>query len=361
MKKILFVWQNLDIGGGETALINLLERLNNIYEIELLCYENINRYILPENIKVNYSAYPSKNWFKKTYNKLKFFILWFDLSRKHEIQIINENPFMCIVGLVVSLITRKKYLLWEHSCRSEMGSGFSKLITMVYRFSLKKSSLIICVSNYAANSMKKYLNSDAIKIEVIPNILKFKPINKMQRSNEVINLCAVGRLAPEKNFSLLINAMAQIVFKVDKKVHLNICGDGEEYDLLNNLIEKLHLRNFVTLVGHTDNVIDYVNNCDIFISNSNSESLSTVVCEALYCSKCVVSTNTGAGELLENGKYGVIIEKGNLNQLVDTLVNLILDREKRNFFENKSSLALNKFEPGKIVEHWENIIERYFK
>ena len=358
MKKLLFVWQGLNHGGGETALINLTSKLNDKYSITVLCLENINKYQVPENINLIFLAAPSNNKIVKIYHKILFFFKWFNLARNNELQIINEGAAFTIMAWLVSILLRKKYFLWEHSCRSEMTLGGVAFSRKIYRKELSKANCIICVSEYCANSLQEFAGTTMNNTKVIHNILYFQAITQQKLLLEnVINICAVGRITHEKNFPLLINALAQVIPEISKKVHLYICGRKDDEDLITNLIKNLNLQHYVTLTGHVNNTLSYINQCDILVSSSNSEALPTVVLEALYCNKAVIATRTGAAEILENGKYGVVVEKRNQDELVKALTMLINDNSLRENYAKNSKNALKRFDQEIAIDKWCKLIK----
>ncbi|MDQ5920210.1 MAG: hypothetical protein QG673_266 [Pseudomonadota bacterium] len=370
--KILFVWQNLERGGAETVLINLVESLIDKYQITILCYENKNKFIIPNQVKVVYASEVSNNRIIKTLNKIVFLVKWVKLIKKYDFCILNEVPFLVVLALVVSLFTRKKYIVWAHSCRSEMGSGFGALLTKIHQYALKKADTIVCVSNTSADSMREYVgsykndkncddqNTDGYALKnliIINNILKFEHVdNLFKLPQDTLNICAVGRLASEKNFSLLINALYIAIPRLKVRPHLYICGAGEEFSNLNEQINKLNLQGFVTLVGYTNTPLSYIKECDIFVLPSSSDACPVVVCEALYYVRPIIATNTGAAEILEYGKYGIVIDKNNLDQLVDSLVLLANDKCLREKYSQAARGAITKFTSSLIVNKWQRLL-----
>ncbi|MBP9741838.1 MAG: glycosyltransferase [Burkholderiales bacterium] len=357
-KSILFVWPDLGYGGAEVVLMNLVKYLIDKYHITILCYEQCNKFIIPEGITVVYAVMPAKNKLLKSWNKLVFLIKWLKLARRHNFYLLNEVPFLVIMAGVVSLLTHKKYLVWAHSCRSEMGSNFGWLLTRVYKYNLRTANTIICVSNTCAKSMHEYVNYPLKNIKIINNILTFNiPNEKLKLSLDTVNLCAIGRLAHEKNFALLIEALATALPQLKFKPHLYLCGKGEERNRLIQQINQLNLDKVVTMVGYTDIPLAYIAACDIFVSPSNSESAGMVVCEALYYHKPIIATNTGAVEILENGKYGIITEVGNVAQLAQALILLINNETLRCEYSKKTIGALDKFSTAGIINKWQELFE----
>ncbi len=361
MKKILFIWSQIDNNGGaEFALVDLLHNLYPYYKIDVLCHENVYKQVLPAEINILFVSQPSQNKIIKLINKFKLMYKLFQLVNKYDLLILNDVPFINVIVWFVTRITRSKYLIWVHSCRDEIKPANKKWIQFLYKKSAICAPCIVCVSNYAAKSMRNYLNPSVANIEVIYNIIIRKiPISDdISLPNDIVKICAVGRLAHEKNFALLIEALNIIKKQANNKFHLYLCGDGLERQSLEELIKKYQLNELVTLVGHTVHVMNYINQCDILVSSSNSESFSLVVCEGLLCNKALIVTNTGAAEVVEYGKYGVVVERNNVKQMSAALLELVDNAELRKQYGDKAHNALHKFNSAGIVKRWIETIEK---
>ena len=101
-------------------------------------------------------------------------------------------------------------------------------------------------------------------------------------------LLSVGRLAPQKSFPLLLDAVAALR---DTPLRLVIAGEGPEHAALAARIgdEKLP----VTLLGHRDDMPDLLAAADVFVLSSRWEARALVVQEALRAAVPVVATAVG--------------------------------------------------------------------
>ena len=120
-------------------------------------------------------------------------------------------------------------------------------------------------------------------------------------------ILAAGKLAPWKGFSYLIKAIKIIEKKTDAK--LIILGDGELRNELQKLINDLGLSNRIQLLGYVENSLKYFSKANIFVLSSLVEGLPNVLVESMLCGCTPVSTNcpTGPNEVLNNGKYGYLV------------------------------------------------------
>lgn len=95
----------------------------------------------------------------------------------------------------------------------------------------------------------------------------------------------IGRLAQEKNLVFLLDVMKDLVPSLPK-LKLLIVGDGPDYDLYKEIIEKDHLENNVIMTGKVawEEVPYYYHLSDIFLTASHTETQGLTVIEAMASS-----------------------------------------------------------------------------
>jgi glycosyltransferase involved in cell wall biosynthesis len=129
----------------------------------------------------------------------------------------------------------------------------------------------------------------------------------LRAQSEVPVIVAAGRLLPQKNFPLLLQAFARL--RAQRPVRLIIFGEGNARAQLEALVGELKLGNDVALPGFITNPYAAFSRAALFVLSSDFEGLGNVVIEALACGCPVVSTNcpSGPAEILEDGRYGELV------------------------------------------------------
>lgn len=89
----------------------------------------------------------------------------------------------------------------------------------------------------------------------------------------------VGRLEPQKNYSLLLS-IAKETIRQTKNVCFIIAGDGKEKRKLEQQICRLGLSDYVRLVGYVDNIDEIYSITDIFLNSAKWEGLPYSFLEA---------------------------------------------------------------------------------
>lgn len=380
-KNILFVVDNLKMGGVTKVLINMLKSLDNSdYNIDLLVLHYYKDMLieLPDNIKIiKGSKYfhivdqnlksllvnkDIKNIFRKccfSFNiktniikrKIKKERLK-NIKKQYDVEIAFGDGFPY---LYTSYGNSIKKIAWMHSdvAVRDYSARYYKNI----KNALSKMDLCIAVSDKVATSYKNRYN--IATVEVIPNIIDdYEIIKKSKLAPEVsfdknqLNFISVGRLDYSKNYLMLLN-VAKHLIDDGYKFKVYIVGDGEENVTLQKAIINLKMEKHFILLGRKDNPYPYVKNSDLFLLSSRYEGLPTVIIEALILHiPCISTEVAGIYEILNNS-FGVITK----NTENDFYLNLkhLLDNPQK-IIEMKENLSNYKYNNDIIIDKIKNIL-----
>lgn len=143
-------------------------------------------------------------------------------------------------------------------------------------------------------------------------------------------ILTLGRLVNIKRNDIAIKMMPELSKLTLAK--LVIVGDGPEMDNLKRLVKDLEIENVVFLVGskNRQEIFEFLNISDIFISMNEQSSMSNTVYEAMICGLPVIARNKGTTtDLITDGENGLVIDDNNLSQLPQIVYGLLNDEEKR--------------------------------
>lgn len=160
-------------------------------------------------------------------------------------------------------------------------------------------------------------------------------------------ILTVSRLEKWKHIERTIGAAPYIISKYKDVIFL-IVGDGSEKTNLEKLSEELGVKNYVKFIGAVahDEVKNYMNVADIFVSLYDVSNVGNPLLEAMACGKCIVTLNTGAtGEIIKNDYNGILMEYENLKDLPRVIIDLLNSenlREKHG--RNARKYALKHFQ-----------------
>lgn len=208
-----------------------------------------------------------------------------------------------------------------------------------YKILFEKSDFIIAISQ----EMRERLVSLGCPSEkIIIHHLGIDPTNfkYQQKTKKSANLTVltVARLVEKKGLEYSIRAFSKAVRKYKGKVEYFIIGDGELRKNIEELTEKLRVKDKVHLLGWKtqEEVLNFMEKADIFIltsitaDNGDQEGTPTVLLEAMSSGLPVISTfHSGIPEQVKNGVSGILVPEKNVKKTAEALLTLFKSSQKR--------------------------------
>ncbi|MGH6916413.1 MAG: glycosyltransferase family 4 protein [Geminicoccaceae bacterium] len=133
-----------------------------------------------------------------------------------------------------------------------------------------------------------------------------------------------GRLIPRKGVAHLLEAYAELG-DLPRRPRLLIAGDGPERGALEALSRRLGIADSTVFLGHLawDRLAQVYGEAGIFVLPSLADALPNVVPEAMASGQAIVTTSTGARELLRDN--GLVVPPGDSAALRDALRRYLTD------------------------------------
>ena len=183
--------------------------------------------------------------------------------------------------------------------------------------------------------------------------------HKLRVKEEKVNrIISVGRLYPQKNQKMMIEAFAKIAPKFPEW-SLVIYGEGPERDFLESLVSsfKIQVSSRISLPGRCETVIEEVAKSKVFCLSSDYEGMSNAMIEALCVGTPVISTKvSGTDELIRNGENGLLVDIGDTDGLAQAFEKLLSNQELREKLGQEGQKLANQFKTDTIVDQWEELI-----
>lgn len=336
-KRIIFITEALWIGGIETALINLLNRIDySRYEVTLLvCRAELDlkeripnecRILIVDRDKV-YSS-QRKYTFSKLYHltektenpsTLHKAVMWITpvikwienrlfidyvktamKCEKYDTAIIYSDR---TAEIAVRAVKADKYLMFYHNA----------LLEKRYHddIAYKKCDKIIAVSQSKAKELKKYRPQYADKIIAIHNLVDINLITSKSKQQQQFtfgdkdfNIVTCGRLAHQKGIDWAIIACRKLLDLGHNNLQWWIVGGGPDEINLKKQIDDISVENNFHLLGMQNNPYPYIANADLYVQPSRYENYSVVILEAMVLRKPILATIPAAKDQIINGVNG---------------------------------------------------------
>jgi glycosyltransferase involved in cell wall biosynthesis len=203
-----------------------------------------------------------------------------------------------------------------------------RLMPQLARYFYPWADCVVTVSRGVANDLSEIAAIPNERVQVIYNPIVTPELAEKAQvplehpwfdPGEPPVILGVGRLSPQKDFSTLILAFAQV--RQAHRARLLILGEGEERPALESLAGQLGLNQDVSLPGYIANPYPYMARASLYVLSSKWEGLPGVLIEALYCGVPIVATDCPSGprEILADGQYGQLVPVGDVVSLAQAI------------------------------------------
>lgn len=368
MKKIILFIPNLKSGGAERVCSVLANYFSNYFEVIIYTNEtNSIFYKLHENIKIKDLRFKYNT---SITNRL--YELWNRI--KKITAILKEEKPDCILSFltgfnilfsicsIISIERPWSLFLCEHNnyyaCKPLLKRAFRNCL-----YFLSRSTVTVLterdVENYPRFIRDKIVvMENPLGIELTDMEYEHYINSRMPLISSSIKLLAVGRLTKQKGYERLISIMAKLNTKCDLPWSLYIYGDGELESYITDLISISKLEGKVILSKPVKNLTEIYMRSDIFLMTSHWEGLPMVIGEALNHGLPVVAYDcpTGPREFVVNAINGFLIENGDEDMFLSSVLSLMNNRElmqKQNYAARESS---KKYSVSKVGKRWLSLI-----
>lgn len=203
------------------------------------------------------------------------------------------------------------------------------------RWVLRSFDLVVAVSEQVRLRLLKAGVRDTA-IRMIRNGVDVRPFaaaaharSARNGQNDGLRVGLVGRLAIEKGVDVFIQAAAKVQKELPD-IKFVVAGDGPDHDQLQQLIDQLGVHESVSLLGRTENMIDFYGSLDLLVSASRQEGLPVALLEGMASAAPLIATPVGAvPELVHDGQTGLMVAPGDPDALAGAIVRMLRNPELR--------------------------------
>ncbi|PEK56957.1 glycosyltransferase [Bacillus wiedmannii] len=364
-KRMLFMIINMNIGGTEKALLNMVAEIpKEKYEVTILMLEKKGDFLnfIPKGVRIEYvKGYEEMQYIlnkptrvviadfikqRKIVKALQLAVLYViskimkersvifkyclqnyeDAYKNYDIAIAYAGPMDFISYFVANKIEARRKIQWIHFDIEKI--FFNKhFVNKVY----KKFQHVFVVSDVGKMKLTQTVPELINKAETFLNIISPEMICKMANEGigfaddfEGVRILTVGRLSIEKGQDLTISVLARL-----KEAGFNVrwycIGDGKERGMYEKLVKNYDVQGDYIFLGAVSNPYPFMKQCDLYVQPSRHEGYCITLAEARCFNNPIISTNfTGASEQIIHNHNGLIVQFDE-QQMYDSIVQILSD------------------------------------
>lgn len=340
-KKIVFVHTALWVGGIETSLVSVLNKLDyEKYDVTCLILSNQRELEsrIPKECKLIFADRFTAVSFE---NKYKFFRL-FSLFEKPR----TDSRLRLLIWQILQFLLRApEERLFAKYIKENLGTdkfdvavffssaicgvaakalAFDKCVCFYHYSDLRrvyhdscgydKCEKIFAVSENITERLKVFMPEYKNKLFPLHNLTdtlaiqrRSEELSEVVLDKEKINIVSCARLHRDKGFDIAAEA-CKLLNERGCEFNWYIIGTGPEKEALSALVSEIGLKNFI-LLGHRTNPHPIIKQADFFVQSSRIEAFGLSITESFVLGLPVISTKTDGGkELVEDGKTGFLTD-----------------------------------------------------
>jgi glycosyltransferase involved in cell wall biosynthesis len=392
MVKLLLVTPVMHMGGAERCIANLLKHLDrDRFSIDLvMIFDREMFYPIPSDVWTHIlerdplPPVPSvKVEIPLQLLGMREDLIWLELMALKLAEVIRQrqpdivlarhlfSSILCCISrkywpkgtrLVVSADNHASTMLSNHP--------HGPIYSFVIREHFSDAEAIIALSEGVAEDLVTNYSVSRNKIAVIPNPVDLaeirqciqEPVDHNWFVEPIPIVVAMGRFVPQKGFDYLLRAFA-LIHRYGLLVRLVLLGDGEERQRLESLAAELGIQEHVWFAGKQRNPFKYIARSTVFVLSSLHEGFANVIAEALACGCPIVSTDcpSGPAEILQNGKYGLLVPPRDENALSQAMLKLLANPPLRNELSRLGFQRASEFDAPRVTQQYESLILKTLK
>ena len=358
-KKIIISSYNLDFGGIETSLINLLKNINlQKYDVTLVLEEIKGVFLkdVPKNIKIKeYKVSNNKNILVRKIVNLFKRIKWLLLNYKRYYASICYATYSGPCGFVARTSSNNKILFIHSNYYQAYDKDENKIKEFFDNRKIEKYNHIVFVSNESKKDLCKIYPNIENKSVTINNLIDYEKILKLSEKKVDVKRTTkkifmfVGRLDESSKRLTLLLEVAKKCKEENVKALFWIVGSGPDENMYKNIVKNDKLDN-VIFFGAKKNPYPYMMACDYLILTSRYEGFPVVYNEAIILEKPVITTIDVSDDYISiPNRFGYVVNEKNIYDKVKEL-----SKTKEKIKETVDYNSLNK----KRINLIEQIMEK---
>lgn len=224
-------------------------------------------------------------------------------------------------------------------------TNYEKNIRKRFEYLVSSSNKIVLVSNISLAAMKEKYPKYSQKFLCIHNGIRDSKNIKRPSNDSKLKLVIVASLVYRKGHDILIESVSLLPKEFQKRIEVNIIGDGPLLDSYKIKVNKIGLTSSFIFWGNRNDIEEILPQMDVFILPSRLETLPISIIEAFRAGLPVIATNVGGIPEMVIDKYNGYLVDPTSDSLCSALTKIIkncteleyLSKNARNTYEKEFS------------------------
>lgn len=339
--KIMYIWNDLSIGGAAQSLIDTLTIMKNKASCIVVIRQpnQIVEYL--KNLEIKYYIIPfaydygpigectqqkADNSFMVNYEAA---IQLQTIIRDEKISLIHINSSTSSMGAFAAILAGIPYVWHVREFLQEDFNSYFFDIDLKLKLFLGASK-VITISDCVKKKYQEQYGIKTLRIYNGFNIGRYK--RKIEKQKFNYNFLLAGEITKGKGQWDAVRAVEILVENGYTEIELFIIGGGddterwiiEKYIFLNNLEKNIHL------IPFQNDLSEYRKKCSYAITSSKMEALGRVTIEAMLSGNIVIGADTGGTKEIigESSERGYLYQQGNYRDLADVMLKALNESEE---------------------------------
>jgi glycosyltransferase involved in cell wall biosynthesis len=362
---VLFVTNNLNMGGAQRSLTNLLVNMPG-----------------KEGVSVCVLGAIHDRFYLEELSRAGVQVIMFDRpahvvdTAERVLSVVDSlnvrtgcfwNADACVKLLVSKILSCTSVRIIDVSPGTLLFRELDETIAFQRRISYTTADYVarldsfVCKSN--AGTTNPLLNGWKDKVVVIPNGVPASRFAQTadRSADTVMRVGTCGRVAPENRIEFLLDSFAIVVERLGS-ASLTIVGEAQNghrkyKDSLLSRTADLGLKN-VHFAGAVHDVTPHLRSFRVFVSAFNEEGCSNAVLEAMAAGTPVVATaSPSSRELIQSGVDGFVVSNTDPRDMADKIEILLTRPDVADSFGRASeSTVRRRFSMNRMVDQYRSLL-----
>lgn len=351
--RVLHVITNLETGGAEKLLVDLLPLLKQSCQVELALFQGRKTefYKQLKDAGVTIHSFSENT---NVYHPNNIFCLA-KLARKFDI-VHTHNTACQMYGAIASLFGRTKWCTTEHTTTSHHRVWW---FVPIEKWMYSRYTHVICISEATRQSMCKVAGKSAPEATVICNGINVKkyrdavPARDLKKEGKIITM--VGRWSYQKDQATIIRAIA----KLPEVYKLWLVGYGEMEEVLKMLARKLCVNDRVLFLGLRNDIPNILKASDVVVQSSHIEGFGLAAVEGMAAGKPIIASNVeGLAKVVKDA--GLLFPHEDADTLAQEIECVCMNEVLYSELVEKGYVRAARYDISTMVEGYMDIYKTIF-